>query len=348
MKKLMSVFVLLMFVGSLIIMTGCFGGDDGIGAIIGVAVFVLAISATGGSGAAVFAANTRDSLKPAVSLATDKPTFVVYPLNADGTKASATGYTVPTDKITEAAGQFKADLEIQDNYNQYQVEVYANGKLLTKGIQPVATTAKTGATTKVATTVDTVSTAKAMIYSNWQTTATRRLYSDFSYNLDKANAANPGAVAVTTIATNIDGTLNTWAATDKSTAPDFSAAELTATTEATDVPTTYQVYSIAGTVYRKDGTALDGAQLRLYGMATNTAFLADFNAGMTITANASGYFTNDANHPLPAGGYVLYPPSLPDHAFNPCCRYIEITNADLTGLNFNAYTPTNTGHVAVP
>jgi len=328
-----------MFVGSLIVMTGCFGGSDGIGAILGAAVFVLAITASGGSGAAAFAANQNPSLRPAISLtdAAAAPTFKVYPLDAAGNKVG-NGTPIATDQISHDSGNFKAELQIQDNYTQYLVEVYAHGKLITQGIQSVPTTAKAGTNTKIPTTVNPTSTAKTMIFNNWKT-AGRGSYSDFSYNLDKANAAAAGTVNVTAISNSIDGQLNTWAENDKSSAPDYSAAELTASTEANDVPTTYQVFNIGGTVYRKDGTVMDAAELKLYGMATNTAFVADYATGMTLTANSNGYFTNDANHPLPAGGYVLYPPSIPNHDFDPHYRAFEITNSDISGLNFKAKEP---------
>ncbi|MEW6711366.1 MAG: hypothetical protein AB1403_16195 [Candidatus Riflebacteria bacterium] len=82
MKKVISVLILVAFIGSMIVMTGCFGGDDGLG--IGLAVFALAIIvSSGGAGApAVFAANTRADVRYTLSEAVDKSkvTIKIFPL----------------------------------------------------------------------------------------------------------------------------------------------------------------------------------------------------------------------------------------------------------------------------
>ncbi len=327
MKKLMSVLILVTFLGSLIVMTGCFGGDDGIGAIIGAAVFVLAISASGGTSAAVFAANTRDSLRPAISFATTKPKIVITPLNADGTEA-ASSYTIESDKLTaptNAGDPIKAEYQISDNYNQYMVKVYANNQLIHQGVQYVATAQKTGASTKVNLTVDNNSTAKAKVFTNWNKTATRRSYSDFSYNLSQSAGAD-----ITTIETTIQNALAAWTTTDLSAAPVYTGADALAVTEAADVSTTYTVYNISGYVKQIDGAGSSNAYVYLA------------NADRTINKHvlcSNGYYTFTDVVP---GTYTLTP-SLANHSFTPCCyENVVVSNADIAGKDFQATAPTAT------
>ncbi len=327
MKKLMSVFVLVTFLGSLIVMTGCFGGDDGIGAIIGAAVFVLAISASGGTGAAVFAANTRDSLRPAtsISFAATTPKIVITPLNADGTEA-ASSYTLTSDKLTaptNAGDPIKAEYQISDNYNQYLVKVYAKDQLIHQGIQHVATGQKTGASTKINLTVDKTSTAKAKVFSNWNKTATRRSYSDFSYNLTAANITT-----INSIADNINAALVTWVSTDMSAAPNYTTVDNDAAKEADKVTGTTAVYSISGYVTQVDGAGSSNAYV--YVTSTNPSFSAHAQC-------SNGYYTVTN---VPAGTYTICP-SLPHHTFQPAClENVVVSNADLAGQNFKAVSST--------
>lgn len=319
MKKLLSVFVLLTFVGSMLVMTGCFGGDDdGIGAIIGAAVFVLAISATGGSGAAVFAANTRPSLRPAINYATANPTMIVYPLNLDGTKATATGYSIPKDKITVVDGnKFNAELRIQDDYTQYLVEIYASGTLITQGIQSVPLLQKTGETTKVNSTVNTTSTARTMLFNKWNTGAARRSYNDFAYNLNLSSADVNG------IALQIDTSLNTWATTMVG-QPNYTAADTTATTEVNKIGTTH-VNVVSGFVRQVDGAGSSNAWVGLYNGSGQTQLYRSVDA-------ENGYYLFEQ---VPNGTYRVQP-SLPHHTFTPASYTITVTDSDVANLNFQA------------
>jgi len=327
MKKLMSVLVLVTFLGSMIVMTGCFGGDDGIGAIIGAAVFVLAISASGGAGAAVFAANTHDSLRPNISFAATKPKIVITPLNADGTEA-ASSYTIESDKLTaptNAGDPIKGEYQISDNYNQYLVKVYAKDQLIHQGIQYVATGQKTGAATKVSLTVDSTTTAKVKVFNNWNKTATRRTYSDFSYNLAAAPTTD-----ITTIANNIDTALQAWTTTDMSAAPNYTGVDALAQTEAVKVTGTAAVYSISGYVTQVDGAGSSNAYV--YVSSTNPSFNAHAQC-------SNGYYTITN---VPAGTYTICP-SLPNHTFQPAClENVVVSNADLSGQNFKAVSSTTT------
>lgn len=328
MKKLMSVFVLLMFVGSLIIMTGCFGGDDGIGAIIGAAIFVLAISASGGTGAAVFAANTRDNLRPAiVNIDYDdaKPTMKVYPLDDLGNKVGS-GYDIATDKIDGKTnpGSFTAELQIQDNYTQYLVEVYAHGQMITQSIQSVPNTMKTGASTKISNKVDMTTSAQVRVFNKWNISSTRRKFSDFKENLDKDSTAT---LAVNSVATDVENAIKVWAATsDQSTPPIFTTADNNA--GLINVSTT-PYFNISGYVTQVDGAGSSKAYVYVSDPSNHDNH---FSAQCV-----NGYFTITG---VPAGTYTVSA-SIPDHTFEPCCyENVVVTDADITGKNFQAKAST--------
>lgn len=330
MKKLVSVFVLLMFVGSLIVMTGCFGGSDGIGAILGAAVFVLAITASGGSGAAVFAANQNPSLRPAINIGADAAYIRVWPLKEDGTDATTTPYVINNADLTKdiANNRVTHQLRIEDNYNQYRIEFYASGTLLTQAIKYVPTALKTGNAANLPILVNATSTAEVLVYNKWQTTAQRRNYSDFSYNLRKT-----GTVNIDGIAGSINTSLQAWT-TDKSTAPNYAGAEAMATTEAAKIATVHKVQTISGYVYRKDGTAMNDVSVSLLASGTNALFTADYPQGASFITDSNGYFVFE-NIP-DSFSYRLYPPSVIDHSFSPTMYDIILAGADQASKNFRA------------
>lgn len=183
MKKLMCVMILLAFVGSTLIMTGCGGGGGGIGAILAGAVIILAISASGGSGAAVFAANEKYSIRPAIAIVA--PKIVITPLKADGTiDAAAEKIEVPSASITKDNSSGNSVYKVNQNlgtltgYNQYLVELFDGDVLLVKAIKYVYEEQKTG--TELVTTLNSTTTAKALAFDAWKG-AHSGLYSDFEY-----------------------------------------------------------------------------------------------------------------------------------------------------------------------
>lgn len=180
MKKLMCVLILLAFVGSTLIMTGCLGGSSGgIGAILAGAVIILAISASGGGGAAVFAANQKFALRPAITVSA--PKIVVTPLKADGTADTAVDKIVVTGAaITNDNGTFKINQNLGSltGYNQYLVELFDNDVLLVKAIKYVYEGQKDG--TALTTTLNSETTAKALVFESWRG-AHSNSYADFEY-----------------------------------------------------------------------------------------------------------------------------------------------------------------------
>jgi hypothetical protein len=203
MKKVLSVIILLAFFGSMIIMTGCFGGSDGIGAILAGAAFVLVITASGGSGAAAaFAANTKANLRSNISINSENINMKVYPLNLDGSKDTANVQTIASGSLAtsvDANGKIQFRFDVPSNlssFKQFQVEVYNGANLMTKGIRYVSDYSKSG---DVPIEVNATSTAKVLLYEDWTTSSD---YSDFEYTLQKSGA-NLDAVA-----TKVDEQLN--------------------------------------------------------------------------------------------------------------------------------------------
>lgn len=219
--------ILLSFFASMIIMTGCFGGDNGIGAVLGVAVFVLAISASGGSGAAVFAANQKASIRPAINLSApaNDIKIVVTPLDAQGVAVTASAKTIATADITATGNTFKGNVELPttDGYNQYLVEVKSGNNTLVKAVKYIHSAQKNG--TQIDATVDVDSTAKALTYEKWRQNAITANATSYTYADFEANFATADKTNFNTLKTNIDTALNTnTTTTDLSTVAGIDAA----------------------------------------------------------------------------------------------------------------------------
>ncbi|NCB40443.1 MAG: hypothetical protein EOM80_16915, partial [Erysipelotrichia bacterium] len=138
MKKIVCVLLLVAFLGSTVIMTGCFGGSD---SVLGIALFALAITASGGSAAGAFAANVRGA---SIATTSYEITMVIQPLT-DAGEATGAAITIPETDITYAAGTYTATKNIEVSAtNQYRIEVRAGSKMLTKGIKYLRAKEKTG------------------------------------------------------------------------------------------------------------------------------------------------------------------------------------------------------------
>ena len=313
MKKLMCVMILVAFLGSMIVMTGCFGGSSG--AILGVALFVLAISASGGSAAGAFAANLREA-----SLANDSITMIVQPLNNAGDD-TGTAITIPGTSITfdAATNQFKADASIgvADGYNQYRVEVRAGAVKLVKGITFLKNAQKTGT---VNATVNATSTAKVMIYDAWAATNSGTFGQfDYNLNLDAADIAN-----VNTLAGSVNTELNT-----NPTNPNYAIQEAAAGTYADDISATPLPYSVMGYITAADGASgQSDATVYVYSGTDTTGEI------VTHATSVNGNYTID----LPNGTYTLKPVKL-NHTYSPETRQVTVNGDDVAGMNFQALIP---------
>lgn len=323
MKKVISVFIILAFVGSMVVMTGCFGGSDGV--LAGLAVFALAIVISGGTGApAVFAANTRADIRYAISQAADKDKISVkiFPLK-DGVE-QGTGLDVPASQIswseiTAGSGnyQLKATPQISqaDGYNEYRIKVYYNNNVILQGVKFLETAQKTG-TQNVE--VNPTSTAKALVYDNWLTTKTPavKTYEAFEFNL--------GNTSVAAVQTQIETEL-----TANTTAPDYSKPAVTneVTPVATSVGTNpvIKYYTISGFITKVDMSGgQDDAMVTIYRKDPRQMI----NHVMTTAGN---YTLTD----IPDGTYVIVP-TKQDHTYNPAEREVTVNGANQTGINFQA------------
>ncbi len=207
MKKLMSVIILLAFLGSTIVMTGCLGGSDGIGAVLGVAVFILAISASGPAGPAVFAANNRSNLRPAISLNAENITFRVTPLDANGVPVTASAKTIAKADISGAT-TWTANIELPtaDGYNQYLVEVLAGTNPILKSIRYIHSSQKNGA--QIAASVNSTSTAEALTYEKWRQNAATAGASSYTFADFKTNLATADQTNINALKSNVEAELN--------------------------------------------------------------------------------------------------------------------------------------------
>ncbi|MFZ5949587.1 MAG: hypothetical protein ACOYXC_02695 [Candidatus Rifleibacteriota bacterium] len=320
MKKVISVLILVAFIGSMIVMTGCFGGDDGLG--IGLAVFALAIIvSSGGAGApTVFAANTRADIRYALSEAVDKSkvTIKIFPLK-DGVE-QGTGTEIPATDITwdTANGQLKATPQISqlDGYNEYRVKVFYNGttKLL-EGVKYLKTADKTGTQNLE---VNPTSTAKALVFDTWKNKATTDTYQTFEFNL--------GNTDISALVTQVT---NEFAKTTSAVAPDYTTAAVTTevNTVNNNTPTAEVVttYTISGFVTAADGlSGQTDAMMTLYRKA-------DRQMIAETRTNAGNYTLTN----VPDGTYVLIPTKA-NHSYNPLEREVTVNGANLTGINFQA------------
>jgi hypothetical protein len=308
MKKVLSVIILLAFFGSMIIMTGCFGGSDGIGAVLGAAFVIAIVASSGGSAAtAAFAANTRTSLRPAIASTSTDVTMRVLALDDKG--QSIATYTIENSQITwndekNGIDTISSKISIPDSYNQYRIQVLKGTAVILEGMDFFKTSEKTGEKNLA---VTASSTAKVMIYDKWNTSGTERNFDAFS------------AVVSPTDVDNLANNITTSLAND-----DYDHSDL-AVPAAPD-PTLLN-FDVKGYVTAGDGTS----------GSTGTHILAsDANDTQRLNAISFGYSEN-GNYTLrlPNGSYVLVP-SKPDHTFNPTERTITVKNDDLANLNFQA------------
>lgn len=311
MKKLISVFVLVSFLGSMLVMTGCFGGDDGLAAVVGVLAIGLIITAsTGGAGVATFAANQRVSLRPAVSIANNSVNVKIFPMDATGAKVG-TGTTYDANLSVDQNGNLTLSVPSLDvtSYNQYSIEVYSGDKLLLKRISYFGTSEKTG-THNVA--INPETTAKALIYENWNANSSSRTYAQFEYNLGNTDIS-ADTTAVQTMVTGF--------ATDNTQNVDLTTIPLT-TTNVTTTP----AYKVSGYVYSADNSGQTDCNVNIY----------SDEARQNLLTNA---ISDDGRYSinLPDGTYYFEPVKA-NHSYDPALTKVVVSGADQSGINFKAKT----------
>lgn len=310
MKKLMCVLILVAFLGSMVVMTGCFGGSSG--GILAAAVFIIAISASGGS-AAAFAADLRAA---GASLTTHEITMVVQPLDAAGAD-TGTAMTIDESSITYDATtkEFKAnkEIDIASGYNQYRIDVKAGGKTLVQSVKYLKDSEKTGTQ---AAKVDTTSTARTMVYKKWAALKSLN-YGQFEYNL---TLDNTHTASLTALVTTIDTELNT-----NVTNPDYTAAQTSADLIAPNVTTQAVPYTVSGYITAADLTSgQSDAWVYIY---SDEAMLTMVNHVTTTNGNFSVSLSD---------GTYYFKPMKELHTYTPTSTKVVVSGADVTGVNFQA------------
>lgn len=320
MKKVISVIILLAFFGSMIVMTGCFGGDDGIAAIIGAAVIIAIVASGGTSAPAVFAANNRTNVRYALSAAADKSkvTMKIFPLK-DGVEQTAAVMNIASTDIkwtdTDGDGNYQLEAsspQIQqlDGYNEYRVKVYYNNDVILEGVQFIKTAEKSGTKNL---SVNPTSTTKALMFDRWKNTATTDTFEAFEFNL--------GTTDITTEVNNVSTELNKLTA---AAVPNYSTVDLS---KADTVPTNPVVYyyTVSGYVTAADGRSGSTGTLVYIKRKSD-------NQMINHQPTENGNFTLQN---IPDGTYVVTPEKA-DHTFTPASRDVVVNGANVTAVNFQA------------
>jgi hypothetical protein len=312
MKKALSVMILLAFFGSTIIMTGCLGGSDGIGAVLA-AGFVIAIVASSGGSAAptVFAANQKAGLRPAITSNSTDVSMRVLALDDVG-KSVAT-YTIESANIdwndqADGIDTISSKINIPDGYNQYRVQVLYddNGteRILLEGINFFKTSEKSGEETME---VTATSTAKVKIYDKWNINGTERNFKAFE-NYVPSSDVSPLANDIATDLGNENYDL-----------PNITVPAAPTSTESLR-------FHVTGFVTAIDGTGSTGTMLYVYDANDQ-----ERNNMIYHSFSEEGDFTLN----LQNGNYVVVP-SKDNHNFTPTEKAITVKNDDLVNVNFQA------------
>lgn len=190
MKKLMCLALGVSLVGAMIVVAGC-GGGGGIGAIIGVGLLIIALSASGGAAVAPFAASVK--AQPVGYSLTASYTAIVTPT---GRTAISTD-TVYIDDATKKVLSF-SNLQVEASTDgQYKVEIYPRN--YTANTSPIfkyyfTETVPSGETVTTSESITATDTARALIYDRWAGSATM--------DIDQFSNQVPLA-SVTTVVTQI-------------------------------------------------------------------------------------------------------------------------------------------------
>lgn len=226
MKKLMCLALGVSMIGAMIVVAGC-GGGGGIGAIIGVGLLVIALSASGGAAAAPFAANIK--AQPAGYSLTASYTAIVTPTG----RTSISTDTIYVDDTTKRILKFE-NLQVEASTDgQYKVEIYPRN--YTSNTSPIfkyyfTKTVPSGETLTTTESVTATDTAKALIYDRWAGSATMNI-DQFDNQVPSTSVASVVAQVLTEMGAVAPGkyTANfSWSPTTTSEAQ--TAANLTPST----------------------------------------------------------------------------------------------------------------------
>jgi hypothetical protein len=314
--------------------TGCDsggGGDDGVGPIVEDSVFMLAVSASTGSGAAAFAAKVSDdpamSIRSLISFSGAKVQFKVQPYQ-NGAAYGSPVY-LSTDGITfdSSTSEIKGTITLSGSMGQYLVEAFLN----TSETRPIlqymlAKTPVKGETVYVRMNAST--TANVVTYKQWLAQTVPP--TDKSFSTFEANSLNlMSQNAIETVAVGIQDLLNTAASSGN-----FPTVDPTndlgviggAKAAASGVSTTpMATFSVRGYVTAADLTSGSEDTTMILSLTTD-------NSKIYSTTTTMGNFTISM---VPNGTYTLIP-SKANHSFSPNSSSVTINGADVSGQNFQA------------
>jgi len=307
----MCVLILVVFIGSMVVMTGCFGGSDSLGLTLGFIAIAIVIASSGGGAAPVFAANTRASERPAIMAAvTSSRRFRGIIKNAQNVEIPATVGFNTDGKLT-----IEASVTADSSNGQYTVEVYPCDE--NNGDAPLADpiykhhfvkNVAAGANENYAENRDLASdTAAALIYDKWTDTS--------KPTIDKTYIAPAAIVAV---AASLTQQLN-----DSKVGTSFYPYTTTLWDGYDITGISYtdpaKMYSISGFVTQKDGLAgQDGVSV----FACNNAYCG--SASTTV-----GVYSINV---IP-GSYEVYPQAA-NHTYTQ--QQVTVTDTNVTGIDFLA------------
>lgn len=186
MKKLMCLALGVSMIGAMIVVAGC-GGGGGIGAMIGIGLLVIALTATGPAGAVPFAANIK--AMPAGTSLTASYTAIVTPTG----RTPISTDTIYIDNATKKVLSF-SNLQVEASTDgQYKVEIYPKG--YTSTTAPIfkyyfTKDVPSGETLSTDKDINATDTARALIYDRWAGSATM----DIDQFLNQVPAASVTAV----------------------------------------------------------------------------------------------------------------------------------------------------------
>lgn len=328
MKKFMCVLILVAFMGSMVVMTGC-GGGSGFSIVAGILTIAIIASATGGAAPVAFAANTRGAERPALIAQSTKRRFLakIKPYGQAEQEAAVT---------VNSAGNLELEQSITANSSngQYAVEIYPVDETTDAAMdEPIykhyfvqsvgGGTTETYPPAAEKTRNIASDTAKALIYDKWSETET---------DIPTIDKTLIDLTDIASLAKEINEDLSDIATDSSGKALPYSSTNWTGWSADVDnyvIQTTPQkMYTISGYITAADGSGQTDASI--------CACSADNSYS---THSSSGVYSVNV---LP-GTYDVTPYKA-DHTYTPASRSVEITNADVGSVNFQASSSTYPGH----
>ena len=311
MKRFISLFLIVAFLGSMMVMTGCFGGGSGgIGAIFAGVLVIAIVASSGGAGAAAFAANVHHKPNAAIVAASRATVKYKARIKINGNLATETTNLTITDELNPQTITGNITVSPGTSNPQVSVEILPASSTTDQPFlkQYFVATVADGQTTNATSNVTTAETAKALAYDQWS-----------GASANPITAFAPAAASLTALQTAIENQLITDL---PAASPDFAypgavTNQAKAIASATPVLTTFTV--TGANVMQADGLA---------GSTGTTMTLVDnanTSSRFTATTNAGNYSFSG----VPNGTYTLTPTKT-GHTFSPTSATVVVNGANVT------------------